>query len=282
MVLDGRWVTQSGPVDRMPSLFCLSGFEMSTAASLPVDALAALVDAETQRQAARMAQDIFASIFRQAFSADQEAFGKAMSDVEFQCVQWCLAGAGADAQAVRLALLVSGLDQWGLAYSQAFDLSAIPALSALLGALRNRLDAPGEARFQWFFGQIDRVEGDAIDFKVELRRAIHLALWHAMTACETLEQAQGILQPLGAMMLALNEKMPELGWRLLADALANIQVGLLNGGEAASEVAQQSTQQLFESLRQVLPKERYQAILAHSGQVVLAWQQARRVNAGQA
>jgi len=47
-------------------------------------------------------------------------------------------------------------------------------------------------------------------------------------------------------------------------------------------VAQQSTQQLFESLRQALPKERYQAILAHSGQVVLAWQQARRANAGQA
>jgi hypothetical protein len=28
------------------------------------------------------------------------------------------------------------------------------------------------------------IESDAIDFKIELRRSIHLALWHAMAACD--------------------------------------------------------------------------------------------------
>ena len=32
------------------------------------------------------------------------------------------------------------------------------------------------------------------------------------------------------------------------------------------------------ALKQALPQERYQAILAHSGQAVVAWQQARRPN----
>ena len=136
-------------------------------------------------------------------------------------------------------------------------------------------DTVADTRFQWYFSQIEQIEGDAIDFKVELRRSIHLALWHAMSACETAEAAQAITQALGSMMLVLNQRMPELGWRLLADALASIQVALLST-DAVSEIAQQSTQQLFESLRQALPAERYRAILAHSGQVVAAWQQARR------
>lgn len=252
---------------------------MSTAASLPVDALTALADRDTQRQAARMAQDVFAGIFRQAFSAEQEQFRLALAEVEQRCFNWCLAGAGEDGRALRLAMLVGGLDQWGLAYSQAFNLNAIPALTALLGALRQRLAPQDEARFQWFFSQIEQVESDAIDFKVELRRSIHLALWHAVTACETEAQAEDILQPLGSMMLALDRQMPQLGWRLLADALASIQISLL-GDAGLGELAQRSTQQLFEALRHSLPAERYQAILAHSGQAVVAWQQARR--AGQA
>jgi hypothetical protein len=62
---------------------------------------------------------------------------------------------------------------------------------------------------------------------------------------------------------------------LLADALANIQISLLTN-HAATEIAQDSTRLLFEALRHSLPAERYREILAHSGQVVLAWQQAQR------
>lgn len=249
---------------------------MRTAASFPVDTLAALVNADTQRLAARMAQDIFTEVFRQSAASEPVQLAQAMTEIESQCHNWCRAGEGEAVPALRLALLVAGLDQWGLAYSQAFNLTALPALTALLGALRGRLDARGDTLFQQYFRQIEQNEGDAIDFKIELRRGIHLALWHAMTACETTAQAQAILKPLGGMMLALDRQMPELGWRLLADALANIQVALLGELTAASEVARESTQQLFESLQHALPKARYQSMLAYSGQAVLAWQQARR------
>ena len=252
---------------------------MSSPVSLPVDALASHASAEVQRLAARMAQDIFAGVFRLTIAEEEtEVLGKKLAEIEPQCYQWCQAGDSIDSQSVRMAMLCSGLDQLGLAYSQAFNLTAIPALSALIGCLRNRLDPQSETRFQWYFDQIEQIESDAIDFKIELRRSINLALWHAMTACETAEEAEAILQPLGSMMLVLNQHMPTLGWRLLADALANIQISLLSNS-TATEIAQNSTQQLFESLRQSLPAERYREILAHSGQVVLAWQQAQRNSA---
>lgn len=248
---------------------------MTTAATPIVDELAALVSPETQRAVAQMAQEVFAGTFRLAVSPEEA--GPVMAEVESRCRNWCQAGADDEARAVRLALLITGLDQWGLAYSQAFNLNAIPALSALIGALRTRLDAQADARFQGYFSRIDQEETAAIDFKVELRRSIHLALWHAMAACESEGEAQAILRPLGGLMVALHERMPELGWRLLADALANIQVCLLKDTQA-SAVAQEATQQLFAALKQALPEERYQAILAHSGQAVVAWQQARRPN----
>lgn len=248
---------------------------MSSDATPVIDALAPLASTDTQRGAARMAQEVFAGTFRQAVAPDSAEAGKAMAEVAARCHNWCQAGDGGDGKALRLALLIGGLDQWGLAYSQAFNLSGIPALSALIGALRTRLDAQADARFQWFYSQIDQVEADAVDFKVELRRNIHLALWHAMAACETEAEAQPILQTLGSLLLALNEHMPALGWRLVADALANIQVRLLED-TGASAVAQAGTQQLFESLRHALPEERYRTILAHSAQAVLAWQQAKR------
>ena len=171
---------------------------------------------------------MFAGVFRQAVLADAAQGEAVLAEVTARCFNWCQAGGDEPSCALRLALLISGLDQWGLAYTQAFKLNAIPELSALIGALRNRLDARGDARFQQYFRQIDEVESDAIDFKVELRRSIHLALWHAMAACETAEQVKNIVQPLGSMMVVLTQQMPELGWRLLADALANIQICLLS------------------------------------------------------
>ena len=146
------------------------------------DRLAAALPADAQRQAAHVAQDAFATIFRLTIDDDVAARDMALAEVEQRCHNWCAAGEDKETRMLRRVLLVAGLDQWGLAYSQAFDLAAIPALSALLGSLRNAMDAAEEARFQRFFAQIDAVESDAVDFKIELRRNIHLALWHAMTA----------------------------------------------------------------------------------------------------
>lgn len=247
------------------------------AATFPADQLAALANTDTQRLAARMAQDVFAGIFRMVCEPAPGQDEKMLDEVKSRCINWCQAGGEDGGRALRTALLISGLDQWGLAYTQAFKLTAIPALTALIGSLRSDLDARADALFQGYFQQIEVIESDAVDFKVELRRNIHLALWHAMTACETAEEARAIMLPLGSMMLALNTNLPELGWRLLADALANIQVALLNASDS-SPLARDSTQELFESLRRALPAERYQAIMAHSAQVILAWQQARRSN----
>lgn len=249
---------------------------MSGPLDIAPDQLAGLVSPDAQRTAARMAQDAFAGIFRLSLANDPARLGTAMAELEPQCFNWCQAGDGEAARAVRLALLIGGMDQWGLAYSQAFDLTALPALTALLGALRNRLDAAGDSRFLQYFAQIDRVEADAIDFKVELRRSIHLALWHAMVACDDADEARHILQSLGSLMLAVAERMPQVGWRLLADALASIQISLLADPARLTGLAHENTQQLFAALGQALPKERYQAILAYSGQAVLAWQQSRR------
>jgi hypothetical protein len=249
---------------------------MNSATRIPDDTLTSLADADTQRATARLAQDVFAGVFRQAFTPDPEQLGKILSELESRCLSWCQAGESDESRLLRLALLITGLDQWGLAYAQAFNLNAIPALTALIASLRSRLNTQSDALFQQYFARLEAVESDAVDFKVELRRSLHLALWHAMVACETSEEAQAILQPLGSMLLALDRQMPELGWRLIADALAHIQISLLGEMTAATELAQDSTQQLFGALRQALPAERYQSILRHSGQVVLAWQQLRR------
>lgn len=251
---------------------------MTTASQIPADPLAQLANTEIQRLAADMAQDAFAAVFRMAVMPDSEIEMGALGELAEACYQWSQAGTNDEARALRLALLIAGLDAWGLAYTQAFHLNAIPALTALIGGLRTRLDVQADARFQQHFATIAGNEFAVVDFKVELRRAIHLALWHAMVACETAEQVQGIVQALGSMMLVLNEQMPELGWRLLADALASIQISLL-ANASASELAQEGTQQLFASLRHALPAEAYQAILAHSGQAVVAWQQAKRAQA---
>lgn len=252
---------------------------MSTPPSPIVDALATLADAETQCAAAQLAQDIFAEVFRKAFTPDPELLGKTLADAEARCIEWCQKGASSEEQLLRLAMLVTGLDHWGLAYTQTFSLTAIPALTALIAALRSRLNAQSDESFQQFFAVIEQIESNVVDFKVELRRSIHLALWHAMAACETEEDAESILKPLGGMLLGLSQQMPELGWRLVADALAHIQVSLLNETSTLSDLARASTQKLFDSLRGAMPREQYQTILRHSSQAALAWQQARRTSA---
>ena len=146
----------------------------------------------------------------------------------------------------------------------------------LLGGLRSALDAADDARFQRAFAAIEAAENDAIDFKMELRRNIHLALWHAMIACADREEARPIAAALGGMLVALTSRMPVLGWRLSADALANIQLRCLSDPAASTELARESTEGLFVALRQALPREVSETMFAQAGQVVIAWQQARR------
>lgn len=248
----------------------------SSIAEFPADQLSAIATPDIQRLAARMAQDAFASVFRLTLSGDAEQPHNALPELESRCYNWCQAGATEEARILRMALLISGIDQWGLAYSQTFGLNAIPDLSALLGSLRTRLNPQADALLQTFFNQLDHAETDALDFKIEIRRSIHLALWHAMIACENEDEAMQVLKSLGSLMRVLIERMPQLGWRLVADALASIQISLLSETAAASDLAQKTTQQLFESLRHALPKELFQTMLAYSGQAVLTWQQSRR------
>ena len=242
----------------------------------PPDSLAGVANPDVQRLAARMAQDAFTRLFRLTLERDAPALRGAVAEMSRLSRNWAQAGADDEARAMRLALLLSGLDQWGLAWCQAFRLSAIPGVSELLGSLRTGLDAAADARFERAFAAIDAAESDAIDFKMDLRRNIHLGLWHAMIACEDRAEAETLLAALGGMMVALTKKMPLLGWRLVADALAHIQLRCLSEAAASTELAREVNAALFTALRQNLPRELSEPMFVHANQVVLAWQQARR------
>jgi hypothetical protein len=249
---------------------------MNEAPSLPPDSLAALAAPDLQRLAARMAQDAFARIFRLTLEGDEAALQAAVTEIAARAGNWVRAAEGDEAGALRLALLVSGVDQWGLAYAEAFKLTALPAVSVLLGGLRNGLDAAADARFQQAYAAIGQAESDAIDFKMELRRNIHLALWHAMIACEERDEAQAILAALAAMLVALVAQMPILGWRLAADALAHIQLRCLADATASEGLARETTEALFTALRQALPAAIHEPMLAQANQAVIAWNRSRR------
>lgn len=243
---------------------------------MPLDGLSALAPADVQKRAALLAQDAFAQVFRLSVSEDDVGRHAGVESVRVALANWVSAGEPAEARALRMALLLNGLDQWGLAYSRAFNLQALPGLTELVGGLRTALDPREDAQLQQQFAAVEADEGNAIDFKIELRRTIHLALWHAMIAADEREQANAILTQLGGMMFVLVKSMPQLGWRLLADALAHIQIQCLAHGLAADGLARETTMSLFAALHQELPADRRDLVMAHSSRAVIAWQQARR------
>jgi hypothetical protein len=61
---------------------------MTTAAPIPSDQLASLTNADTQRLAARMAQDVFAGVFRQAAAADAAPDVGVLGEVAAHCANW--------------------------------------------------------------------------------------------------------------------------------------------------------------------------------------------------
>nr|WP_230976698.1 hypothetical protein [Pseudothauera rhizosphaerae] len=247
-----------------------------TQAPLPPDPLAALAPPEEQRRAARMAQDAFARVFRLSVEEDDAGRARGVAEVREALANWSAAGGGEAGPALRLAMLLSGLDQWGMAYSRAFGLNALPGLSELVGALRTGLDARAEARFLVQFEALGAAEENAVDFKIDLRRAIHLALWHGAIAAEERDEALRLAAELGGTLLAVAREMPALGWRLVADALAHIQVQCLAHGLAAEGPGREATEALFAALARELPPESRDAVMAHAAQAVAGWRQANR------
>jgi hypothetical protein len=240
------------------------------------DTLAELAAPDVQRQAAQMAQDAFSRVFRCSIESTPAELDTAVGELARRIANWSTAAGNDDGAALRLAMLISGLDQWGIAYTRAFSLTAIPGLSALIGLLRTDLDERQDARFQLQFATIDANEGNAIDFKMELRRTIHLALWHALICADdaAADTHTELVTTLGSLLLSLDRALPTLGWRLIADTLAHIQIRCL--GTALSEPAQAHTAGLFESLRQALPAERAAAIFTLANQAAVSWQQSNR------
>lgn len=245
----------------------------------PADPLATLVEAGIQRQAAHSAEEAFARVFRLTVSGTEAARREGVAGLGVTLRDWVRAAASDEARALRLALLISGLDQWGLAWSQAFGLVAIPGLTELIGTLRTGLDAVEEAHFLRQFEAVAAHEANAIDFKIDLRRGIHLALWHCSIASTERDEALRLAAQLGGQLLAVVRDMPLAGWRLVADALASIQIRCLAEGLAATGVAQEATQALLAALSRELPAARRDAVMAHAAQAVIAWQQARRSSA---
>lgn len=245
-------------------------------AVIPPDPLAAFAAPDIQRQASRMVQDAFGRAFRLSVEADDEARRQGVDELQQALANWAAAGEGHQGQALRLAMLMSGLDQWGMAWTRAFGLVGIPALTELLGGLRTGLGPEADARFLQQFEALAAAEQNAIDFKVELRRGIHLALWHAAIAADERDEALRLAGELGSLLLGLLRDMPLAGWRLVADALAHIQIRCLSEGLAADGVGQEATQALFAALSRELPADRRDVVMAHATQAVIAWQRASR------
>ncbi|MFA9438315.1 hypothetical protein ACDA63_01605 [Uliginosibacterium sp. sgz301328] len=246
-------------------------------APVPPDNLLPHANRDTQRQAARLAQESFGAAFRLTLEGKPDKLPVVIDKLAAHLREWS-GMSTVDGRAARMALLMAGLDQWGLAFSQTFDAGGMGGLSLLLGKLRDAMDVAEEAACQRFFDDINNDEACALDFKVELRREIHLALWHAMIASEDRDEAFGILEQLGAMMLALTRTMPTLGWRLLADALASVQIRCLQQGLALEGLGQETTQQLFGAVAQELPEDLRGLVMEQASQAVMAWQRARREN----
>ena len=241
----------------------------------PFDALETTVARDAQEQAARLVQDAFVQIFRHTLESAQQERAAAVVTICAQLTEWA-AMADAEGAAARKALLLAGLDQWGLAWSQAFGPACMLGITALVGALRDTMDVAQEGRCQHWFARLNDEEGCGFAFKVELRRGIHLALWHAMIASGERDEAFAVLRTLGGLMVALTRQMPADGWRLVADALAHIQLRCLSHGLATEGIAQETTQALFSALSQELPKDERDRIMAHATQAVIAWQRAAR------
>ena len=191
-------------------------------------------------------------------------------------LDWCRMAGSDEARAMRQALLFSGLDHWGQAWSRCYGAGAMTGLSELLGCLRDTLDPAAEAAVQAAFARLDGHEASAFTFKAEVHKSVAVALWHALISDPNRESAAGIAGQLGGQLLGLLKTMPEHGWVIVASVLADIQIRCLAHQLAQEGLAQEMTQELFGALAQALPPEDRKRIMGGAGQAVVAWQQAQR------
>lgn len=238
-----------------------------------IDPLAEQLPRDIQIQAARLAQDGFAHSFRSTLETPAGERQQSIAEAAIKLNGWVKADT--EQSTLRLGMLLSGLDQWGLAYSQIFGAPAMAGLSELVSMLRAATPDKGAAATE-SIQQINDIEACAFSFKAELRKAIHLALWHSMTEEKDRENATDILRQLGGMMLRLLETTPEFGWIVIAHTLADIQIRCLAHGLATTGLAQEMTQELFGALNQQLPTEQRRKIMSGATQTVIAWQQSAR------
>lgn len=239
------------------------------------DPLAEQLPQEIQTQAARLAQDGFSHAFRLTLETPATERQKPIADAAKKLGDWAGEAASPELAALRRHMLLSGLDQWGLAYSEVFGATAMAGLSELVSCLRATARDAETGRTETI-ERLNETEEFAFSFKAELRKAIYLALWHAMIADEEQESATGVLKKLGGMMLGLVQTMPNRGWIIIADTLADIQIRCLAHGLATSGLPQETTQALFGALNQQLPADQRQKIMAGATQIVIAWQQSVR------
>lgn len=237
------------------------------------DPLLALAPPAVQRSAARSAQDAFTEAFTLSLEADPASRTQRLAASADTLLRWS-GEAESEARALRQALLLSALDQWGLAWSQAFGGAGLNGLAELVGHFRAGLDPVAEAACQAAFERLNADEGAAFTFKAEVRKAIHLALWHAMIAEPHREAATGLLQTLGGMMLAVDRTLPLTGWLIVAGTLADIRIRSERHQLATSGLGQELTQELSAALARELPPERRQRLFAAAAHAARIWQAA--------
>ncbi|NSL55200.1 hypothetical protein [Uliginosibacterium aquaticum] len=243
---------------------------------LPADPFEELAARDVQLQAARLVHEAFAAALRlSAGGGESKQLEEALAKLAGHLREWSRM-APMEAAHLRLAMLLAGLDQWGLAYSKAFGAPALAGVSAVLADLRDSLAPQEEAACQRFLDTLYEKEETALEFKIAFRRELHLSLWHTLIAAENREQGKLLVSLLGGMLLALTRAMPTLGWRLVADALASIQIRCLQHGLAASGMEQELTEELFAGLQAELPEGPRELVNQHSAEAVRAWQEARR------
>ncbi len=257
------------------ALFDFLYFAMSKTLPLPQDVFADIADREVQLQAARLVQEAFGAAVRLGNEAEGQPMEMALVRLADRLREWS-GMSTTEGTHLRLALLMHGLDQWGLAYAKGFGAHILQGVSMLLADLRGGLDLSSEGICQRYLDELHQDEACALDFKIAMRRELHLSLWHSMIAAERREQGDVILNLLGGLLLALPKAMPTLGWRLVADTLASIQIRCLQHGLAASGQEQELTEALFAGLTHNLPDEHNRTVFAHAAQAVRDWQDARR------
>lgn len=268
------WLGQNGALSRLARKSLMS---TETDFVMPTDSFEELAPRDVQIQAARLVQEAFAAALRlsAAQGGESKQLDEALGRLADHLREWSRM-APMEAAHLRMALVLAGLDQWGLAYSKAFGPGVLAGVSTILADLRDGLGVEEEAACQRFMDSLHDLDAAAIEYKIALRRELHLSLWHTMIATEDRAQAEALMSLLGGMLLALNKLMPILGWRLIADALSMIQIRCLQHGLASEGLGMEMTQGLFAGLLAELPEASAKLVTDHSAEAVRAWQEARR------